>query len=44
MKPVTKSERRKETRAIIVFLVIVAIMFIVAFTGWYNGAWGPPPS
>jgi preprotein translocase subunit SecE len=43
MKPVTKREARKETRAILVFLVVLAVLFIVAFAGWYNGSWGPPP-
>jgi hypothetical protein len=37
-------QTRKENRAIAVFFVIVAVIFIVAFVGWYNGAWGPPPS
>jgi hypothetical protein len=35
----TPREARKETRAIWVFVIIVAFMLVLASYGWYTGAW-----
>jgi hypothetical protein len=34
---------RKENRAIAVFLVIIAIIFILAAYGYFTGAWDVQP-
>jgi flagellar basal body-associated protein FliL len=43
MRRMTNRETRKENRAIMVFLIIIAILFIVAGYGYFSGAWDAQP-
>lgn len=36
-------QTRKENRAIVVFLVIIVLLFILAAYGYFTGAWDQPP-
>jgi len=42
--PLINRETLRENKAIIIFLVVVAIILILALIGWLSGAWEASPT